>query len=128
MPEYVALTCFFCRQEVAPAELHYHHLVAIADGGDVAGETVPCHSRCHNDWHRDQGHYERWTRARYAERVAMFGVDEVHRLLAAWGRKGYRVATAGDKTAWHRAGGRARAASSRDSRGRFIPVRRQEAF
>lgn len=118
-------TCFFCHREISPDELHHHHLVPRVDGGDPAGETVPCHSQCHNDWHREQGHYAAWTRARYTERVRMFGAAEVHRLLAAWGRKGYRVATAGDKRAWHRAGGLARVANGRDERGRLVPTAKE---
>lgn len=124
MPEHVALTCFFCRQKVAPEDLHYHHLVAIADGGDVAGETVPCHAACHNTWHRDNGDYSRWKSMDYAEKVATFGAEEVRRILSSYGRKGYLKATNGNAREWHRSGGRARAANGRDSCGRFVPTRR----
>lgn len=113
--------CYFCgRPLLSGDKVHVHHVMPRADGGDVDGPTVRCHAACHNEWHRDQGHYERWSRARHAERVAMFGRDEVHRLLAHWGRQGYDAACRGDPAAWHRAGGKARARTgSRNSRGRF---------
>lgn len=114
------LYCHFCNQPIAPDQLHHHHLVARADGGDPAGETVPVHRSCHHQWHRDQGHYAAWTRAKYLERVAMFGRDEVHRILSSWGRRGYDQLA--DKAAFHRAGGLARAANGRDGRGRFVPA------
>ncbi len=116
------MICHFCGEEIPPEELHHHHVVPLADGGPEDGQQVVCHARCHNDWHRAQGHYAAWTRAQYAERVAMFGVEEVHRLLAHWGRQGYVKATNGDPRAFHSAGGKARAANGRDARGRFLPV------
>jgi len=81
----------------------------------------PC-AACHNTFHRAAGHYAAWTRARYAERVAMFGADEVHRILSSYGRKGYEKATNGDPRAFHSAGGKAWAANGRDARGRFVAV------
>lgn len=56
----------------------------------------------------------------YACRVATFGLDEVTKILAYWGRKGYEALP--DKAAFHSAGGRARAANGRDSKGRFVAV------
>lgn len=114
------MLCHFCHSEIPAGQEHYHHLVPVADGGALAGQTVPCHRDCHNQWHRDQGHYERWTRAQYAERCATFGATEVHRLLSFWGRRGYVAASGADPCAWHRAGWLARAANSRDARGRFV--------
>jgi hypothetical protein len=119
-------TCYFCHQPIVPDQLHFHHLVPVADGGDPVGETVPAHAACHHKWHRDQGHYARWRQMDYAEKMATFGADEVHRLLAHYGRRGWQqlVATKGPGylQEFHRAGGRARAANGRDARGRFTTV------
>lgn len=116
------MICHFCGQPIAPADLHHHHLVPRAAGGPEEGPVVECHAACHHSFHRAAGHYAAWTRAQYAERLALFGRDEVHRLLASWGRKGYVAATNGNAQEWHRAGGLARAANGRDAKGRFIPV------
>lgn len=117
------LICHFCAQPIE-AGLVNHHLVPVADGGDVAGQTVPCHRECHNQWHRDNGDYARWHTAKLQERIAMFGADEVRRLLAFWGRQGWQqlVATRGPAylAEFHRRGGLARAANGRDARGRFV--------
>ena len=115
------MTCHFCGKPIAPADLHHHHVVPLADGGEESRQ-VPCHAACHHQHHRENGDYERWTRATYQERVAMFGPDEVHRMLAAWGRRGYVKATRGNKRDWHRAGGLARVANGRNERGQFVPV------
>ena len=114
------MKCHFCAQPITTG-LEHHHLVPLADGGPAAGQQVVCHASCHNHHHRENGDYARWTHAQYADRVAI-GPEETRRILASWGRKGYRVATAGDKRAWHRAGGLARVANGRDERGRFISI------
>jgi hypothetical protein len=116
------LQCHFCHKPIAPEDLHHHHVVPRADGGPVDGATVPCHRICHHQFHREAGHYAAWTRAQYAERLAMFGPEETHRLLAHWGRQGYLAATNGNSSAWHRAGGLARVANGRNEKGQFVPV------
>ena len=120
------MLCHFCEREIALTDLHYHHVVPVADGGAEAGQQVPAHARCHNKHHRDNGDYARWHTANLQERIAMFGADEVRRLLAFWGRQGWQklVETRGDAylAEFHRAGGRARAANGRDARGRFVAV------
>jgi len=116
------MTCYFCGLAIPPDELHYHHLVPRADGGDPDGAQVACHRDCHNRHHRENGDYTRWRQMDYAEKVRVFGQDEVHRILATYGRKGYAKAAGADPRAFHSAGGRARAANGRDARGRFVPV------
>lgn len=120
------MACYFCEREISPGQEHYHHLVAVADGGAEAGQTVPVHRECHHQHHRENGDYSRWRQMDYAEKVRTFGADEVHRLLAHYGRKGYAqlVATKGEEYLrdFHRRGGLARAANGRDARGRFTPV------
>ncbi len=117
------MLCYFCHQEGADSQ---HHVIPVADGGDPTGETVPTHRECHNQHHRDNGDYSRWRRMNYAQRCATFGRDEVHRILASYGRKGWQklVETHGEAylAEFHRKGGRAVSSRPRDSKGRYIAL------
>ena len=124
------MICFFCRAEISADQLHHHHLVPLADGGPEAGAQVLAHAACHHQHHRDNGDYRRWTKATYKERVAMFGADEVRRLLSFWGRQGWTRLVEkrgpGYLAEFHRRGGLARggpqSGTRRDARGRFVAV------
>lgn len=122
--------CHFCHLPISPGQGATHHLVARADGGAEDGATVACHRDCHHRHHRENGDYARWRRMNHAQRLAAFGAEETHRLLAFWGRQGGRKVVAERGPAYwselSRRGGLARAANGRDSRGRFITHRRAD--
>ncbi len=107
-------------------KLEQHHLTALADGGDVDGETVTLCRFCHQQLHWERGDFERWKREGYRMAVALFGADEVTCRLSRWGRRGYDklVEKRGPEYMqnFHRKGGRARAGRPRDSKGRYIAL------
>lgn len=117
------IKCHFCGDKI-DGQVHMHHVHPVNDGGDRAGQTVPAHPHCHHTHHRENGDYARWRSMNYTARCRLFGKDEVTRILAAFGRRGYQKLLEAKGADFvndiRRKGGIARAAgAARGANGRF---------